>query len=117
MKRIAAHEGLLAHLVRSVRPDLGETIRQTGRIETAVIGLGGQGTRHAGMMKEFGTLVVAGIAPDRGGERIHETIPVYDSVPAAQEDFPDLAAVSIWRSESSISVTSRANTAICCTSP
>ncbi|MHC4860839.1 MAG: hypothetical protein ACYTDY_12205, partial [Planctomycetota bacterium] len=80
MQPIAAHEGLLAHLIRSVRPDLYETVERTGRVETAVIGLGGQGTRHAGLMQKFGTNVAAGVAPGRGGERVQETIPVYDGV-------------------------------------
>jgi succinyl-CoA synthetase alpha subunit len=101
VERIAAHEGLLAHLIRSVRPDLGDVIAETGRVETAVVGLGGQGTRHAGLMREFGTHVTAGISPDRGGERIHETIPVYDDVTSCLADHPNLAAVSIWRHLSS----------------
>ncbi len=65
---IPAGDGLLAHLVRSVRPDLYEAIRETGRIETAVVGLGGQGTRHAGLMRDFGTVIAGGVAPERGGE-------------------------------------------------
>ena len=98
---IRAHEGLLAHLIAESRPDLVPVIEETGRIETAVIGLGGQGTRHAGMMKKFGSLVVGGVAPGRGGERIMETIPVYESVAALVAEHPNLAAVSIWRHFSS----------------
>ncbi|MHC4471234.1 MAG: citrate/2-methylcitrate synthase [Planctomycetota bacterium] len=101
MQPIAAHEGLLAHLIRSVRPDLYETVERTGRVETAVIGLGGQGTRHAGLMQKFGTNVAAGVAPGRGGERVQETIPVYDGVAECLEAHPDLAAVSVWRHFSS----------------
>ena len=52
-------------------------------------------------MQEFGTVVAGGIAPGRGGERIHETIPVYDSVADTLAAHPNLAAVSIWRHLSS----------------
>ena len=98
---IPAHEGLLAHLIGGIRPDLLPVIEETGTIETAVIGLGGQGTRHAGMMKAFGSDVVGGVAPGRSGERIAETIPVYDSVSELMTAHPHLAAVSIWRHFSS----------------
>ena len=101
MQPIPAHEGLLAHLVRSVRPDLADRIGSTGIIETAVIGLGGQGTRPAGPMQAFGTRVVGGVAPGRAGERIHETIPVFESVSELLEAHPNLAGVSIWRHFSS----------------
>jgi len=98
---IRAHEGLLAHLIGGIRPDLLPVIEETDTIETAVIGLGGQGTRHAGMMKAFGSDVVGGVAPGRAGERIAETIPVYDSVSELMTAHPHLAAVSIWRHFSS----------------
>ena len=96
-ERIPAHEGMLCHLIKHARPDLVETIKQTQRIETVVIGLGAQGTRHAGLMQEFGTTVTAGIAAGRGGQRIHETIPVYDNVEECLTEHPDIAACSIWR--------------------
>lgn len=48
---IASSEGMLAYLVGRVRPKLATRIRKTGRIETALIGLGKQGMRHAGLMK------------------------------------------------------------------
>ncbi|MFH1131664.1 MAG: hypothetical protein V1754_10035, partial [Pseudomonadota bacterium] len=56
-------KGMLAYLVGRVRPDLAARIATKGRIETAVIGLGRQGTRHAGMMRDYGTTVSAGVAP------------------------------------------------------
>ncbi len=40
---------------------------------------GGQGTFHSGAMKEYGTRVVAGVTPGKGGQDVHG-IPVYDSV-------------------------------------
>ena len=45
--------------------------------------------------------VTAGIAPGRGGQRIHETIPVYDNMADCLEEHPDIAAASIWRHYSS----------------
>ncbi len=97
MLKLPAHQGLLYHLIRSVRPDLAATIDAKQRIETAVIGLGRQGTRHTALMQEYGTHVSAGIAPGRGGQRIHETIPVYESIGDCLQNHPDIAAVSIWR--------------------
>ncbi|UCF04039.1 MAG: hypothetical protein JSV33_08775 [bacterium] len=96
-KRIPAHEGMLCHFIKHARPDLVKTIKRTQKIETIVVGLGRQGTRHAGLMQEFGTTVTAGIAPGRGGQRIHETIPVYDTVKECLEEHPNIAAASIWR--------------------
>lgn len=97
MQRTPAHQGMLCHLIKSARPDLVKRIEQTQQIETIVVGLGRQGTRHAGLMQEFGTTVTAGIAAGRGGQRIHETIPVYDTVADCLEEHPNIAAASIWR--------------------
>ncbi|MCK4412345.1 MAG: hypothetical protein KAY32_02255 [Candidatus Eisenbacteria sp.] len=101
MGRVPAHEGLLCHLIKYARPDLVEKIAEAQQIETIVVGLGRQGTRHAGMMRDFGTTVTAGIAAGRGGQRIHETIPVYDSVADCLSEHPQIAAASIWRHYSS----------------
>ncbi|MFQ5905484.1 MAG: hypothetical protein ACE5JA_02835, partial [bacterium] len=97
MKRLPADKGVLHHLISRIRPDIARDIEQRGVVGTAVVGLGRQGVRHAGLMQEFGTNVTAGIAPGRGGTRIHETIPVYDSVKDCLEEHPNIAAVSIWR--------------------
>jgi len=88
---------MLHFLIARVRPDIARRIEETGTVETIVVGLGGQGVRHAGLMQGFGTNVTAGIAPGRGGTRIHETIPVYDSVKDCLDEHPDIAAASIWR--------------------
>jgi succinyl-CoA synthetase alpha subunit len=101
MGRVPAHEGLLCHLIKHARPDLVARIAETQQIETIVVGLGRQGTRHAGMMRDFGTTVTAGIAAGRGGQRIHETIPVYDNVADCLSEHRDIAAASIWRHYSS----------------
>lgn len=45
---------------------------------------GAQGTFHAKLMLEYGTKIVAGVTPGKGGTHVHET-PVYDTVGEAQE--------------------------------
>jgi succinyl-CoA synthetase alpha subunit len=45
---------------------------------------GGEGKFHAGQMIEYGTNVVAGAVPGRGGEEVHD-VPVYDTVSGAAE--------------------------------
>lgn len=97
INRIPAHKGMLGHLLKTVRPDIFDSIVETQRIETIVVGLGRQGTRHAGLMNDFGTTITAGIAAQRGGEIIHETIPVYDTVSECLSDNPNIAAASIWK--------------------
>lgn len=97
MERIRVDEGMLYYLIERCKPDLAKQISASGRIETIVVGLGNQGTKHAGLMHEFGTTITAGIAPERGGSRIHEVIPVYDSVEECVKEHPNIAAASIWR--------------------
>lgn len=90
-KQIA--DGLLRHLITGVRPEF----TGSARIETGVIGLGKQGVRHAGLMKEFGTAVTAGVSAAGGLTRIHESIPVYPSVAAMVAAHPAIAVVSVWK--------------------
>lgn len=45
---------------------------------------GGEGRFHGGRMQEYGTNVVAGVTPGKGGEKVHG-IPVYDSVKQAAD--------------------------------
>jgi succinyl-CoA synthetase alpha subunit len=45
---------------------------------------GAQGTFHIGQMKQFGTNVVAGVTPGKGGEKVHD-VPVFDTVREAVE--------------------------------
>ena len=94
---LACSDGMLAYLVGRIRPGLVERIRETGRIETALIGLGRQGTRHAGLMKDYGTCVTAAVAPGRGGSTVHEDVEVYDSVASMLKRHPDVALVSVWK--------------------
>ena len=95
--RIKAADGFLFHLVRKLRPGLAERVAKSGRLDTIILGLGGQGSKHAGLMHDFGTSVAAGVAPGGAGTRVHEVIPVYDSVKDCLADFPDVVAASVWR--------------------
>jgi succinyl-CoA synthetase alpha subunit len=48
-------------------------------------------------MHDFGTSIVAGVAPGGAGTRVHEVIPVFDSVKDCLAEFPDVVAASVWR--------------------
>ncbi|QOJ78168.1 succinate--CoA ligase subunit alpha [Infirmifilum lucidum] len=50
---------------------------------------GRQGMLHTGEMLKYGTRVVAGVTPGKGGGKIHG-IPVYDSVREAVETHPEI---------------------------
>ncbi len=102
MKRIPVDQGALYFLIKQIRPELAAYIQETKKIETVIIGLGRQGTKHAGLMKEFGTNVTAGVSVGRGGTRIHEVIPVYDRVKECLKEHPNIAVASIWRHYSGV---------------
>jgi len=46
---------------------------------------GREGSSHADQMLEYGTNVVAGVTPGRGGQKFRDRVPVYDSVAEAVE--------------------------------
>lgn len=102
MKRISVVQGVLYHLIKNIRPELASFIQKTKEIETVIIGLGSQGTKHAGLMRDFGTNVTAGVSVGRGGTRIHEVIPVYDRVKECLKEHPNIAVASIWRHYSGV---------------
>ena len=56
--RIHAAEGMLYHIVRKIRPALAERIAKSDHLETLIIGLGGQGSKHAGLMHDFGIILL-----------------------------------------------------------
>ena len=97
MKPVASDQGMLYYIVEKKRPDIAKKIRETGTIETVVVGLGGQGIRHAELMHQYGTMITAGIAPGRGGTRLLETIPVYNTIKECLKEHPNIAVASIWR--------------------
>ena len=46
---------------------------------------GKSGSFHTKQCMEYGTNVVAGVTPGRGGEKFEESVPVYDTVAGARE--------------------------------
>src|SRR6185295_10250070 len=46
---------------------------------------GREGSAHAEQMLEYGTNIVAGVTPGRGGQKFKDTVPVYDTVAEAVE--------------------------------
>ncbi|UCE12864.1 MAG: hypothetical protein JSV04_11810 [Candidatus Heimdallarchaeota archaeon] len=102
MKRTPVDQGALFFLIKKIRPELAAHIEKAKMIETIIIGLGSQGTKHAGLMKEFGTNITAGVSVGRGGTRIHEVIPVYERVKDCLKEHPNIAVASIWRHYSGV---------------
>ncbi|MFX0085767.1 MAG: citrate/2-methylcitrate synthase [Candidatus Hodarchaeota archaeon] len=102
MKRIPVNQGILYFLIKEIRPELAARIEKNKVIETVIIGLGTQGTKHAGLMNEFGTHVTAGVSVGAGGTKIHGMIPVYESVKDCLKEHPNIAVASIWRHYSGV---------------
>jgi len=46
---------------------------------------GREGSSHADQMLEYGTNVVAGVTPSRGGQKFRDSVPIYDTVAQAVE--------------------------------
>ena len=44
---------------------------------------GKYGTRHTKLMIEYGTNIVAGVTPGKGGQKFEDTVPIYDTVKEA----------------------------------
>ncbi|MDI6904805.1 MAG: succinate--CoA ligase subunit alpha [Candidatus Bathyarchaeia archaeon] len=53
---------------------------------------GTQGSFHTKLMLEYGTKIVAGVTPGKGGTQIHD-VPVYDTVEEALEKHPANASI------------------------
>lgn len=47
---------------------------------------GSFGGRHARLSLEYGTQVVAGVTPGKGGQRLDDTVPIFDSVSQAMKE-------------------------------
>jgi succinyl-CoA synthetase alpha subunit len=57
---------------------------------------GSEGSFHAAQMIEYGTKVVAGVTPGKGGQKFQDTIPIYDTVAeAVQEKGATAAAIFV----------------------
>jgi succinyl-CoA synthetase alpha subunit len=102
LKRIPVDQGILHFLIKEIRPELAAHIEENKTVETVIIGLGTQGTKHAGLMNEFGTNVTAGVSVGGGGTRIRGVIPVYESVKDCLKEHPNIAVASIWRHYSGV---------------
>ncbi|NHJ39142.1 MAG: hypothetical protein FK731_03855, partial [Asgard group archaeon] len=102
MKRVLVDQGMLYYLIEQLKPDLANHIKKTNEIDTVIIGLGRQGMKHAGLMKDFGTKITAGISVGRGGTRVHEIIPVYETIAECLKEHPNIAIASIWKHYSAV---------------
>jgi len=56
---------------------------------------GHQGTQHTRAMKEFGTAVVAGVTPGKGGLEV-EGVPVFNSIAEAMQKLPPEGKPNTW---------------------
>ncbi|MCL4336155.1 MAG: succinate--CoA ligase subunit alpha [Candidatus Thermoplasmatota archaeon] len=56
---------------------------------------GHQGSFHAGEMIKFGTKVVAGVTPGKGGTKFQDTVPIVDSVVDAMSFEPTATMISV----------------------
>ena len=46
---------------------------------------GSAGSFHAGQMLEYGTRIVGGVTPGKGGSRFQDSVPIFDTVAEAAE--------------------------------
>jgi succinyl-CoA synthetase alpha subunit len=66
------------------------------KTETIVQGITGKNASlHTKFMLEYGTKVIAGVTPSKGGQEV-EGLPVYDTVNECLMDHPDVSVSSIW---------------------
>ncbi|MBU7030698.1 MAG: succinate--CoA ligase subunit alpha [Theionarchaea archaeon] len=56
---------------------------------------GSQGSFHTKLMLDYGTKIVGGCTPGKGGQEVHG-LPVYDTVKECMESHPDATCTSIW---------------------
>ena len=57
---------------------------------------GREGSFHTGLMMEYGTNVVAGMVPKRGGQTFNDSVPIFNSVAeAVPETNPNVAMVIV----------------------
>lgn len=64
-EKIKAIDGMLYYMIDKIRPELAGRVAKKNKLETMIIGLGGQGSKHAGLMNDFGTEVAAAVAPEK----------------------------------------------------
>ena len=66
--------------------DIFELLKGKGSEKQPVIvqGITGKfGTRHTKLMMEYGTNIVAGVTPGKGGQKFENSVPIYETVKEA----------------------------------
>ncbi len=64
--------------------------------KTMVQGITGKNAAvHTGFMLDYGTDIVAGVTPGKGGQDVHGK-PVYDTVQECRDNHPEITLSSIW---------------------
>ncbi len=64
--------------------------------KTIIQGITGTNTTlHTRLMLEYGTRIVGGVTPGKGGQKVYE-VPVYDTVLECLKEHPDATVSSIW---------------------
>lgn len=56
---------------------------------------GSQGSFHTKLMLDYGTKIVGGCTPGKGGQEVHG-LPVYDTVKECMKNHPGVTCTSIW---------------------
>lgn len=56
---------------------------------------GHQGSFHAGEMLKFGTNIVAGVSPGKGGQKFQDKVPIYNSIRETLPLKPDATMISV----------------------
>ena len=56
---------------------------------------GHQGSFHAGEMLKFGTNIVAGVSPGKGGQKFQDKVPIYNSIRETLHLEPNATMISV----------------------
>jgi len=65
-------------------------------IKTIVQGITGKNASlHTKFMMDYGTKIVGGVTPGKGGQEVHG-VPVYDTVAECLREHPDATVSSVW---------------------
>lgn len=56
---------------------------------------GHQGSFHSGEMLKFGTNIVAGVSPGKGGQKFQDRIPIYNSISETMKFEPNATMISV----------------------
>ena len=67
--------------------------RETGVLVQGITGR--EGSFHTKLMLDYGTRILAGVTPGKGGQRVHG-VPVYDTIAEALSKHPDISASIVF---------------------